>query len=193
MIILEKNYPTNLKYVHRVIDLRAQMQTLRGKMDDMRSCIKLVTSDQTSRAGAEDGGRSSYECLKAQKLEMEKKLEAEKLRKEQLEETLRLSNLEKKLDQLNIVQENLPEVGLKAGSAGLPEVAGDTKTVNEIPINSRERVSQLREYKNALLPEKKSIGDKQQDLQKRNIEHGAGESQYKNNMVNNNKHSNFII
>ena len=163
------------------------MQTLREK-------IKLVTSDQ-SRAGADkfSEGISSYECLKAQKLEMEKKLEAERLRKEQLEEALRLSNLEKKLDQLNIVQENLPEVGLKAGSAGLLEVAGETKTVNEIPINSRERVSQLREYKNALLPEKKSIGDKQQDLQKRNIEHGAGESQYKNKKVNNNNHSNFII
>ena len=74
----------------KVVELCAQMQTLREK-------IKLITSDQ-SQAGAEkfSEGISSYECLKAQKLEMEKKLEAEKLRKEQLEEALRLSNLEKK-------------------------------------------------------------------------------------------------
>ena len=130
------------------------MQTLREK-------IKLVTSDQ-SRAGAEkfSEGISSYECLKAQKLEMEKKLEAEKLRKEQLEEALRLSNLEKKLDQLNIAVQktDLSEVGVNARNTGLPEeTTGDTKTVNEIPQHNRERVSQLREYKNALIPEKCSI------------------------------------
>ena len=81
-------------------------------MDEMESCIKLITSDQSaaSEVNAEAAAEErlvSYQELTAQKLQMEHKLQEELAKKNKLEaelheDQLKISQLQSKLVQLSL-------------------------------------------------------------------------------------------